>query len=163
MFQYRVTKYDPALRDSDGAYRVEEWTSFRDIGKRFGGNLFTAEAYARTEDAYVTTVASFLTEAGVDDLAIVGLENHASSHPTTFELQHGAVVGRANVREIVRGLLREQFWCRLERGDGAYVHVGWDYYLYVGVPVPCSGSTDVATSRGLFVEEMASPYRQAAL
>jgi hypothetical protein len=50
MFEYRVTKYDPAHRAASGAYR-DEWTSFSDIGRSFGGVILTVEQYQRIEDA----------------------------------------------------------------------------------------------------------------
>ena len=75
MFEYRITKYDPAQRDPDGAYRRDEWTSFSDIGKSFGGQMLTEENYAKTEQAYLMTVANFCAEARIHYLTIVGLEN----------------------------------------------------------------------------------------
>ena len=35
MIEYRVTKYNPALRDARGAYIAAEWTSVADIGCEF--------------------------------------------------------------------------------------------------------------------------------
>ncbi len=40
MFQYRITKYDPAFR-IDGKYTKDEWTSIHDIGKIYNGCIFT--------------------------------------------------------------------------------------------------------------------------
>jgi len=159
MFEYRVTKYDPAQRDPDGAYRRDEWTSFSDIGKSFGGQMFTAESYAQTEQAYLTTVDNFCAEAPIHYLTIVGLENYGDYRTTLFELREGGIVAQSEIQEAVRCLLREQFWCRLEDGKIRFVHVGYDYYLYVGVPSPCSESIRIAHSRGLFVEKYESPYR----
>jgi len=48
--------------------------------------------------------------------------------------------------------------CRLEGAD-AFVHVGWDYYMYVGVPRPCPAACRQANDLGLYVEDFASPYR----
>jgi hypothetical protein len=36
MIEYRVTKYDPAHRDSTGVYFRDEWTSVSDIGRELG-------------------------------------------------------------------------------------------------------------------------------
>ena len=60
--------------------------------------------------------------------------------------------------EALKSLLREEFWCRLEGEHGSYIHVGWDYYLYVGVPCVPSASIEAAQADGLFVESFESPY-----
>jgi hypothetical protein len=72
----------------------------------------------------------------------------------------GSSLGLAEVGEVVRRVLREEFWCRLE-GAGAFVHVGWDYYMYVGAPRPCPGAEALARQLGLFVEPFRSPYSEA--
>lgn len=55
------------------------------------------------------------------------------------------------------GVLREQFWCRLE-GPSSFVHIGCDCYMYVGVSKPCNRSLELSTKLGLFAEPMSSPY-----
>ncbi|MFL0507599.1 hypothetical protein ACH0B5_17895 [Ureibacillus sp. 179-F W5.1 NHS] len=32
-YQWRITKYNPAFRDQDGAYMKDEWISSSDIGQ----------------------------------------------------------------------------------------------------------------------------------
>ena len=59
---------------------------------------------------------------------------------------------------VIRSVLREEFWCRLE-GPAGYLHFGWDFYMYVGVPYPCPKSQELARGLGLFVEEYPSPYK----
>ena len=58
---------------------------------------------------------------------------------------------------VIRLCLRAEIWCRLV-APGAFVHVGYDFYLYVGVSVACPRAIAAATGRGLFVEEFSSPY-----
>ena len=77
VFEYRVTKYNPAFRESSGAYTQDEWTSVSDIGGFFDGIILTTEDYHRVENAYVAAACSFLRESGRSmSLAIVGLEYH---------------------------------------------------------------------------------------
>jgi hypothetical protein len=156
VFEFRVTKYDPAHRDRHGAYTRDEWTAASDIDRAFNGVVLTAAEYQRTEDAYATAAVEFLREAGVSSLAVAGLENHAGV-PLPFA--EGASLGLAEIGEVVRRLLRAEFWCRLE-GVGAFVHVGYDYYMYVGVPVACPGAAALARQLGLFPEPFRSPYRE---
>src|SRR4051812_49375725 len=60
MYQYRVTKYDPAKRDRWGAYPEDEWISQCQIGQAFGGVVLTAAEYQRVENAYVTAALAFI-------------------------------------------------------------------------------------------------------
>lgn len=56
-------------------------------------------------------------------------------------------------------MLRERGFCRLEAPAGVYIHVGYDYYLYLGGAVPSDRTIDLATQVGLFVDEdFTSPY-----
>lgn len=91
-------------------------------------------------------------------LVVTDLENpFARSLPfcegTSLSLEHLA--------PVIRGLLREELWCRLE-GPAGFLHVGRDYYMYLGVPCPCPSSHELASQSGLFVEEFLSPYTRDA-
>jgi hypothetical protein len=155
VFEFRVTKYDPAHRDRRGAYTRDEWISDGDIGRAFGGVVLTEAEYRRVEDAYVTAAVAFLREAGVEMLSVAGLENHAAV-PLLFA--EGSPLGLVEIGDVVRRMVRGEFWCRLE-GAGAFVHVDYDYYMYVGVPVACPGAVALARRLGLFPESFLSPYR----
>src|SRR5882672_10940550 len=74
--EYRVTKYNPALRDHSGAYTRVEWVSITQIGQTFSGVLLTADEYERVEEAYVQAALSFLRESGLSSVRVAGLENH---------------------------------------------------------------------------------------
>jgi hypothetical protein len=158
MQHYRVTKYDPARRDVTGAYPADDWTSYSDIGQTFRGGTLTEERYAAVENAYLESAAAFLAEAGVQELMVVGRENagaHVGSPP------EGEVVPAEMIPAVLRSLLREEYWCKLE-SDSAFVHVGWDYYMYIGVLKRCPLAENIAQSRGLFVERIRSPYADNA-
>jgi hypothetical protein len=149
MLEYRVTKYNPAFRDSTGAYTRDEWTAVSDVGRSFGGIVLTREEYQRVENAYIAAAIEFLRESGVSSVLVVGLENH-TGHVLDFDI--GAVFGLDRAGEVLRRVLREDFWCRLE-GPKGFVRVGWDYYMYVGVSGPCPKALALAERLGLFVED----------
>ncbi len=156
MNEYRVTKYDPALRDSTGAYTKQEWTMFTDVGRSFLGVVLTESEYRRVEDAYVQAALAFLTEGGLAELTIEGLENRQNK----LEFSEGSILPLSRVGDVIRRLLRDEFWCRLE-GNGGFVHIGWDYYMYVGVAHPCPSAQKLAGDVGLYVEEFKSPYNES--
>jgi hypothetical protein len=67
-------------------------------------------------------------------------------------------LGLSAAASVIRRLLREEFWCRLEGADG-FIHIGYDYYMYLGVARQCPGAEALARQAGLFVERFQSPYR----
>jgi hypothetical protein len=152
MYQYRVTKYDPALRDENGRYRREEWISFSQVGE-----LVPFEEYARVEKAYIDTALAFLREDKVGKLQVQGLENSKEFFTSLIE---GKQLTLAELESAFRSVLREELWCRFE-GKSAFVHFGWDYYMYVGVSSDCPGARGIANELGLFVEKFRSPHSEA--
>jgi hypothetical protein len=154
MRQFRITKYDPALRDEKGSFLPEDWISVSDIGRKFAGKELTLAHYKMVESAYTETIAHILEEAKIPFLHARSVSNHKRSFGFPRE---GNQVKCESIPGIVGAMLREEFWCRLETND-AFVHVGYDYYMYVGVPHPIERSIQFAHQRGLFVEHFVSPY-----
>jgi hypothetical protein len=56
-------------------------------------------------------------------------------------------------------MLREELWCRLE-GQSGFVHIGWDYYMYIGVPHRCPKAEFLVEELGLHPELFPSPYKE---
>ena len=159
MFEYLITKYDPRKRDAQGRYLAEEWTMYAQVGQVIAGHSVTMDEYLRTEKAYIDATIQLLAACDIVALTVRDLQNAAGQSPSSFELREGATLTGESLREAVRRLLREEVWCRLEGEDGSYVHVGWDYYLYVGVPCVASTAVNAAHADGLFVELAVSPYK----
>jgi hypothetical protein len=156
LYEYRVTKYNPEFRDADGHYLREDWIMFRQIGESFSGVVLTVEEYERVETAYVTSAIAFLREAGLLSMTIVDLENRPGSQ---LAFRNGSSLPLDEVADVIRQMLQEKFWCRLE-GKDAFVHIGWDYYMYIGVPHRCMIAEQKAAALSLFVEEVVSPYHK---
>jgi len=156
MIEYRVTKYDPALRDAHGAYIADEWIQFEQIGSVFGGVVLTEGEYRRVEQAYIDSAIAFLQEGGLTCLTVEGIENHKRC---ALEFGEGSVLSIERIGEVIRHMLREEYWCRLE-GDDGFVHIGWDYYMFVGVPHRCPKAELFAEGLGLYPERISSPYKK---
>lgn len=157
MFEYRITKYDPALRDAGGRYTRDDWIMFAQVGTECAGKLLTLDEYERVEAAYCGSALSFLRDAGVASLHARGVENHQGSRLAPVE---GETLEIPTLAKVIQRVLREEFWCRLE-APRAFLHFGWDYYMYIGVPIPCERAADRARDYGLFVESFPSPYCEA--
>ena len=105
------------------------------------------------EQAYINSALAFLQEGGLSSLRIEGLEGNA------LEFGDGSILSPEQVGDVIRRILREEFWCRLE-GSGGFLHFGWDYYMYIGVPHRCPAAEQIAEGLGLYAEEFASPYNE---
>jgi len=152
---YRVTKYDPALRNESGAYTGDDWTMFSQIGEAFGGVRLTRATYLEVEAQHLVAVASFLEESGTSSVTAEDVVNSDNAS----RVSEGAELSPVEAIEAVRQMLRDEGWCRLTDGDRFYIHVGWDYYVYVGTESPCDRSVELAQQRGLFVDrDFPSPY-----
>ena len=172
MYGWRITKYNPAFRDERGAYLKDEWTSVSDVGKSFGGQVFTFEEYRKIENAYVACALRFLTEAGLRSLKVTSLEKQnlpgvekRGLADITFDpnlVEEGMSASDEALESTCRLVLREAIWCRLESEEGFHIHFGWDYYMYVGSPVPSEESVLYGRQQGLYIEAMQSPYLSAA-
>lgn len=156
VIEFRVTKYDPAFRDARGSYLRDDWITFDQIGESFSGVTLTEQEYLRVEGAYSEAAIAFMREAGIRHLNVVGLENHRNAALTFGE---SSVIGDVEFASVLPRLLRAEFWCRLESAEG-FLHFGYDYYMYIGVPRPCPEAAKLAARLGLFVEPMPSPYRE---
>jgi hypothetical protein len=152
----RVTKYDPALRDERGAFVGDDWTSVSDVGATFNGELLTLQHYLEVEARHLQVIAAFLAEAGVDAACVRVPEVYAGARWWPSE---GQRLSRLETVDVVREMLRERGFCRLEAPGAVYIHVGYDYYVYIGGDVPSERSTELARQIGLFVDEQfTSPY-----
>jgi hypothetical protein len=155
--EYRVTKYNPTFRDPYGRYTKDEWTIFKQVGDTFSGVKLTLEEYERVENAYVDVALAFISEGSVSAIMVRGLENRGEQQNDSLE---NSVLSFELIGPIMRRILREEIWCRLE-GNGGFLHFDWDYYMYVGVPHPCPAAEALASELGLFVEECASPIGES--
>jgi hypothetical protein len=145
-YEYRVTKYDPCNRDDSGVHTGDEWLMFSQVGSIVGGKQLTMEEYRRTEDAYVATAISFLRESGSQTVTVRQLED-PHGEAAKLEVHEGCDLDHEQSASLMRLILRDLAWCKLE-SDGSFVHFGWDYYMYVGVPVPCDESKAFARMKG---------------
>lgn len=169
MFRWRITKYSPALRNGGGAYRGNDWTSVSDIGASFCGSILTVDDYLSVENQYVSTALEFLADAAIKSLAVIGLETkhkvpagfYRSWFPRILlnpKVTEGERLRGERLEGLMRAMLRELMWCRLESKGRMYIHFGYDYYMYIGSRYHSEASIQYAREAGLFVEEMSSPY-----
>ncbi|WP_434420112.1 hypothetical protein [Nannocystis pusilla] len=153
---FRISKYDPSLRDAAGAYTRKEWTSHGDVGKVFDGAVLTLDEYLAVEERYLELLDKFLGWGRVEKLKVCGLEVYDSDSLQRCRgdarpgLSEDVWLDGAAIREVARLVLREVLWCRLE-GQNFYLHFGYDFYMYIG-GAALIGAPPTVT--GLFVERI---------
>lgn len=154
MFEYRITKYNPANR-IDGRYAVDDWTSFSDVGKSFDKIELTYEKYLETETAYIDCCADLLSKAQILSLSIEQAECYSEDI-----LLPSSVSDISVIRQLIAACLREQCWFKLT-GKDFFIHFGYDYYMYIGSVLPTATVKKTAIKYGLFCEQYSSPYNMA--
>lgn len=152
-YNWRITKYNPEFRDSNGNYQKDEWTSFSDIGKIFAYEELTIEEYLKYESLYINAIVKLMDGSGVKDLRIVDLEVYEDDK----QVDNRMVINAEGLKVIVPEILRERLWCKLENNN-FFVHFGYDYNMYIGSNVACTNELSLIEESGLFVEEFTSPY-----
>ncbi|MGB8468123.1 MAG: hypothetical protein WCE21_03885 [Candidatus Babeliales bacterium] len=165
MFCWRITKYNPQYRNIHDVYLKDEWTSYSDIGKIFDKKKFCVNEYLTIEEAYITAILLFMDCVHTDDLRITDLEKNNTNFKKIFSeisphqvpIKNEQIINKEQLLIIIRLILREAMWCRLESAH-MYVHFGYDYYMYIGASLACDSTLQQIKQLGLFVEEYQSPY-----
>jgi hypothetical protein len=171
MKQWRISKYNPGLRDNSGAFQGDDWIMLSDIGNEFNSKQLTIEDYMRTEDEYVTIANALLEASGVPYLSVeqlkmpksdVSAKEVASKYGLYEEihLAEGQQIKSQQALHAVRLMLRELFWCKLEFKNRFFIHIGWDYYMYIGTMLDDSEFTKILINSVLYAEPLESPYRK---
>lgn len=168
--QWRVTKYNPDLRDENGYYTLqEEWTCPSEIGKVFEGRVFTLEDYLYAEAAYINAIVHFMFDSGINTLRILQLikldisysDKSSILYENDFDqikLEEDLIVSEKEIRTIAKMVLRNFIGCSFYSKERFFVHFGWDYYMYIGSYEECLSAIKNAENEGLFVEDFKSPY-----
>lgn len=166
MYYWRVTKYNPQYRDGN-AYLLEEWTSVSDIGKCFYGTKFTVEEYLKCEEQYINAVILAMRAVGINELKIEEIEKKEYSKQQKLVepyaegfynlLYNGMFVNINEIGLLIKLILREMVWGKLDN-EKFFVHFGYDYYMYMGIPNMAGEIKEKIEKIGLFVENVESPY-----
>ncbi|CAM4236451.1 MAG: hypothetical protein E7L01_27250 [Paenibacillus macerans] len=168
MHCWRITKYDPAYRDYEGNFKKEEWTSFSDIGRVFGGKQFTITEYLSIESKYISAVTILMDYMNVSSLEISNLEKFEDSIVQNqyvtrnmvemfTTIKDGDKFNVTNIPDLCKLILREHSWGKLSTSS-MFVHFGYDFYMYIGLQKECRLGLNEIRESGLFIEAFTSPY-----
>ena len=149
--EYRITKYNPINR-INVAYMADEWTSFSDIGKVFGGTILSLDAYLKTEQAYIDCCIELIEKAKISKLYIKQAEYYCEGIHFSSNISN-----TQEIRQVITACLREQCWLKLTSKD-FFIHFGYDYYMYIGSSLPSESVIETVKRYGLYCEQYSSPY-----
>jgi hypothetical protein len=172
MKQYRITKYDPLNRNDQGHYLYDHWTEFSDIGKTLEGEIVTIEKYLEVEADYINAIIDILKENQIKYLRVVGYEKRGRQqsikdnkgkwfHRSEFEtidLSEDKKVSIDEIEVICQMMFRYYGHLSLEINKLAFIHYGFDMYVYVGVTNISEGLREKLNQTSIFIEEFQSPY-----
>ncbi len=155
MNTYRISKYSLQNKNK-GAQTKEEWTDYSDIGKTFDGRILNEKEYKQVENNYISCIVDILRQASVSSLVVKELENYDHLH-----WKNNQCISLEFLPMIFRDCLRNKCWCKFETKD-AYVHFGYDYYVYIGTVLPFAIIEKSCYEHKLFCNEQNSPYNNQA-
>ncbi len=135
---WRISKYDPALRDESNVYRRDEWTSAADIGRTHDGKTLDAETYRAVETAHVEAVRAFIDDAGVAALTVTSFQG-----PSERDYEYLETLSVPDSPELARQMQQ--------------IHEGAELSGPVGTVAPSERAIARTRALGLFVEETRDP------
>jgi hypothetical protein len=155
--ELRLSRYEPGR-----VYTASStWTSMSDVGRSFDDGDLTLAEYERVEQTYLTAIGVLLAQLGNPELTVSDVQLAPAASEQAQAVREGSLVDAAAAIDICRLELREELSCRLD-GDHLYVHVGIDYYVYVGCEYLDASAVAAIEASGLFVEQdVPSPYATA--
>ena len=115
-YEFRITKYNPRLRNKSGHYLIDEWTEYSDIGKSFNGIILTMNEYRNFENRYINSAIMMLTEAGIDEMIVENLENNKGSKG----IRNNQLVPIGEIPIVIKSILRNKYWCKLRAPRRAF-------------------------------------------
>lgn len=157
---YRISKYDPKLRDKNGHYKdLDDWTGFNYVGEKVRGKVLTLKSYLETEESYIFFLERYLFDNKIKSMTISEIEN-ISFPNNNLGLKKNEKLNSKLIIEIARFCLRGDIWCKLSKGK-RYIHFGYDFYVFLG-----SGKKMLDEKRKyqkfkkIYLERFMSPYLQ---
>jgi len=166
---WRITKYDPKKRNSQGWFLEDTWISYGDIGRSYQSEKLTYDEYVRVENLYINAIVQFMMSLNVSHLQVKYLENHGSINedPSVDKtevmfvntLKENDLLSLEQVKMVSKLILRGYFWCKLISKHKMFVHFGDDYYMFIGSRSECKDTLEAIRKSGLYVENYESPYK----
>lgn len=168
LVKYRITKYDPMLRNQKGAYIGNDWTSIYDFGDAV--RQTTLQSYYDIETAYIDTYMEILISKKVSYLTLNHVEIvsdiqecieklktlNVKLSTTQIELlrtiRDGCQFALNEFPDIFKLVMRELIWCDLcNCFENIIIEFGYDYYTYITCQIIDENIIEYAHSKGIYI------------
>jgi hypothetical protein len=168
MKNYRVTKYNPKNRNSEGHYQLDEWTCPSDIGGVFNGVEFKSDEYFDIESKYIKSAIKLIESCSLNHLRVVSLyTNYIEEYFVDADYQwlleeefkviklfEDKPLNISEIETVLKMILRNFMGCSLEVDGKFKLHFGYDYYMYVSLPSIDEDTISYIESMGLYFEDL---------
>ena len=152
MGHFKISKYNPQ-NVINGRYIKAEWTDYSDIGEKFQGEILTEEEYLIIERRYISCIEDIIKKSNIRGFYVTCVEKYKEEC-----LWHNEqYIENLFLEKIITDCLRNKCWCKL-LNNGYYIHFGYDYYVYVAVPLTFEKVDEICKKYNLFCEIKKSPY-----
>jgi hypothetical protein len=172
MKKYRITKYNPKLRNELGYYSDNDWTDISDIGNIFNGKSLSKTEYLEVETDYINSIIKVLQENNQDYLRLVSYDKVAfdfflksQKKDWTYldglgslSLYEDKKVHLQEIELLIKMNLRAFLGMTLEIKGKFYIHFGYDLYMYIGCPKVSTELRNQLNNTSIYIEESDSPY-----
>lgn len=168
---YRLSKYNPAYRNNEGAYRKNEWTSICDIGTEYDDGILTVSTYLKVEESYCKVVKAILEKYSESSFSIQRVERYVDTTSASLivnkygidfsindifhfnAIKQNHKISIDEVEFYLKFLLRELVWYVLV-GKEISITVGHDYYVHLQSKNPLETFEDYVANEGLYLERI---------
>jgi hypothetical protein len=172
METYRVSKYNPKYRDSEGNYTKHEWWSYVEIGEMFDNKLFTIENYLLLENSYISTIKDLAKYLYIKSLLISEMTKTEMLIPENFlklyednlisyynSLYENQEIPYSDLNKLLKLLLRQDITGHLEdKHSKLSIDFGYDYYMFIKTDKKNKTKlNEICNQNGLFMEDSGFP------
>lgn len=162
MFNFRITKYNPIYRDEQRRYLRDEWTEYRDIGKKYNNEIVTLNEYLKVENTYIQAVFELMKCNKITSFQVTRIERYdPEEDPNTTQemintykkVKNRSFISGKEIEDICKLTLRGRFWGLLRNKNNMEVRFDHDYYMFIKSKSICKEAISNIEKSGLFVEE----------
>ena len=149
IFCYKISKYNPK-NYKDGAYQLDEWTDFSDIGKVFESGIFTMEEYLKVEKNYIDFILNVVKEKKINSFLIKELEDY--DNVIWQNMQNISIV---QLEQLLRDCLRNRCWCKIF-SEKFCLCFGYDFYIHICCDMTTEPMSKICNEFSLFLQDVFS-------
>ncbi len=149
---HEIVKYEPQYYDENGVYQKDEWTSFSDVGKEYGGKVVTIEEYLDVENRFINITRAILEAAGCSYVTLGYVEAWRRKG-----LKEGIRVRAQEIDPFLRLALRgKAYIVFINKSKGVQFEFSEDVlYMHLNCRIPDDELRAIVESRGLYLDPRA--------